>query len=211
MRGHAVFEEGTKTMKIKLLFVFLIVALCARQSFAGYILNDDFDSEHGGAGILNYNGFANWTVSDGTVDLIGNGYYDFLPGNGLYVDMDGSTGNAGIMTTTLSLDPGTYMLSFDLAGNQRNSAAEQVNVQVELGSVFSGTYSLGRYDPFTTFTEYFTVGSTHNYYLSFEGLYGDNIGMLLDNVKVSLVPLPATILLGFIGLGIGGWKLRKSM
>ena len=26
-----------------------------------------------------------------------------------------------------------------------------------------------------------------------------------------MVPLPATILLGFIGLGVGGWKLRKSL
>lgn len=31
------------------------------------------------------------------------------------------------------------------------------------------------------------------------------------NVQVYAVPLPATILLGFLGLGIGGWKLRKSL
>lgn len=32
-----------------------------------------------------------------------------------------------------------------------------------------------------------------------------------DNVAVNVVPIPATILLGLIGLGVGGWKLRKSM
>ena len=32
----------------------------------------------------------------------------------------------------------------------------------------------------------------------------------LDNLAVSLVPVPATILLGFLGLGVGGWKLRKT-
>jgi hypothetical protein len=31
----------------------------------------------------------------------------------------------------------------------------------------------------------------------------------LDNLAVGIVPLPATILLGIIGLGVGGWKLRK--
>jgi hypothetical protein len=31
----------------------------------------------------------------------------------------------------------------------------------------------------------------------------------LDNLAVA-VPVPATILLGFLGLGVGGWKLRKS-
>ena len=33
----------------------------------------------------------------------------------------------------------------------------------------------------------------------------------IDNLAVALVPVPATILLGFLGLGIGGWKLRKSI
>lgn len=33
----------------------------------------------------------------------------------------------------------------------------------------------------------------------------------LDNLAVAVVPLPATILLGVIGLGVGGWKLRKSI
>ncbi len=57
--------------------------------------------------MLNYAGFANWDVLDGFVDLIGNGFFDLLPGNGLYVDLDGSTGDAGklISKTTFTLDP----------------------------------------------------------------------------------------------------------
>ena len=30
-------------------------------------------------------------------------------------------------------------------------------------------------------------------------------------MTLQVVPVPATILLGFIGLGVGGWKLRKSI
>jgi hypothetical protein len=32
-----------------------------------------------------------------------------------------------------------------------------------------------------------------------------------DHFAVNVVPLPATILLGFLGLGVGGWRLRKSL
>ena len=42
---------------------------------------------------------------------------------------------------------------------------------------------------------------------------GDNVAFGLGTAPDSLeiVPLPATILLGFIGLAVGGWKLRKSI
>ena len=46
--------------------------------FAG--MEDNFDSENGGAGAANYSGFANWVVTGGgTVDLIGNGTNDCRP------------------------------------------------------------------------------------------------------------------------------------
>jgi hypothetical protein len=176
------------------------------------LLSDNFNSEHGGTGVLNYNGFANWNVSDGTVDVIGNNYYDFLPGNGLYVDMDGSTNNAGKMTTktSFSFEPGyTYTLSFELAGNHRNNSSETVKVQVGLGTIFNNSYSLSQTAPFTLFTETFTVPSTTTAQLSFEGIGGDNIGMLLDDVTLSAVPVPAAVLLGLLGLGAAGLKLRK--
>ena len=47
-------------------------------------------------------------------DLIplANGAFDFLPGNGLYVDLDGSTNDAGILTADpLALGAGNYALS----------------------------------------------------------------------------------------------------
>ena len=182
---------------------------------AAVIFSDNFDNENSGVGVLNYNSFANWVVQDGTVDLIGNGYFDFLPGNGLYVDMDGSTGNAGRMlsSTAIAITAGTtYTLSYQLAGNRRNGANETVQVQVNFGSLVNETISLGQSAPFTTFTNTFTAISSGMLSLSFEGFGGDNIGMLLDNVVLeSKVPEPGTLALlglGLVGLGLG--RRRKA-
>ena len=195
--------------------VISIVLLCA-ASFASaaptVVFSDDFDSENGGDAELDYDSFSNWNVSDGTVDLIGNGSYDFLPGNGLYVDMDGSEKDAGIMTSYSSslneLSPGTYRLSFDLAGNHRNNASETVTVSVQVASL-SRDYSLGRYDPFKTYNEVFTLDQAQDVQIVFSGSGGDNIGMLLDNVELAIIPAPGAILLGSIGVGLVGWMRRR--
>lgn len=46
-----------------------------------------------------------------------------------------------------------------------------------------------------------------SYDLTFSGIGGDNVGLLLDNVSV--VPVPGAILLGMLGLSAVGIKLRK--
>jgi hypothetical protein len=201
-----------KKLAVMVLTVLLVFGV-AGAGMAVPIFSDNFDSERGGVGVTNFNGFTQWSVSDGTVDLIGNGYFDFLPGNGLYVDMDGSTGNAGKMTSiNIPLNPGSYVLSFDLAGNHRNGAAEQVNVQVIVGPLFSNSYSLAQNDPFTRYEETFVVLSAMSVNLVFEGVGKDNIGMLLDNVELNAVPEPGTMLLlgfGLVGLAGFGRKLKK--
>ena len=192
----------------KIVFIAVVCAFMSAPASAD-LFSDDFNSESIG---VPYNSFANWDVSNGTVDLIGVGSsWNWFPAYGRYVDMDGSTGDAGKMTTKTSFNfsPGTYTLSFDLAGNQRPGYApsDTVIVQVDMGTLFNNSYTLTTLDPFTTYTETFVVGAPTIAKLSFEGVGGDNVGMLLDNV--TLVPIPGAVVLGILGLGAVGVKLRK--
>jgi hypothetical protein len=181
----------------------LTTLLVAGTANATIVFSDNFD-----ANALALNGTpSGWTVSDGTVDIIGTGSFDFLPGNGKYIDLDGSTRNAGVLSRSLSLVAGTpYVLSFDLAGNQRDSAQEQVNVS--FGSA-SGSWSLGRTVGFTSFTLALTPLSSGPFTLSFAGAGGDNIGMLLDNVSVTAVPEPQTYAMLALGLLAVGAAVRR--
>ncbi len=181
-------------------------------------LIDNFNSENGGVGELNYNSFANFTVANsnigGTVDLIGNpGFFDLYPGNGLYVDLDGSgNGVPGLLTSKQTFAPGTYTLSFDLAGSARGV---DDNVNVNFGP-FSQNYFLPSNQGYTLFTQ--TVTLTAPAQLSFQNVQPGDIGAILDNVSVisttSIIPEPSTYamaVLGAIGMiAYGRVRRRKT-
>lgn len=195
-------------MKIRHLVSTLALAACIGSGSANAVtlLSDNFNSENGGVGVLNYTGFANWSVSAGTVDLIGNGFFDFYPGNGLYVDLDGSSIDAGVLSSNLSFGPGTYTLRFDLGGSQRGDTNA---ITVSLGD-YTELFTRLSADPLATVTRTFTTSVAGS--LEFSNAGGDNVGAILDNVSVATaVPEPGSLaLLAGMGVTIGCVLRRRN-
>ncbi|HXG23760.1 MAG TPA: hypothetical protein VNJ09_04325 [Chthonomonadales bacterium] len=159
---------------------------------------DDFNAEALG---LNQT-LDNWDIIDGSVDVIGDGVYDFYPGHGRYLDMDGSTGNAATIVTKSSFGAGDYTLMFSLAGNARGGSD---SMTVSLGP-YSEVFNLAFNAPFTVYTRDVTLTSSSK--LMFDHAGGDNSGIILDDVKLSLrqqppppgvVPEPSALLFGIAG------------
>lgn len=113
----------------KLVFLGVLAFGAAMPANATSVLTDNFDSEAGGGSVLNYAGYTNFDVLDGTVDQIHSGYAGIscVGGAGGCVDLDGSTRNGGTMRTKSSFgfNAGDIVtLSFDLSGNQRGGSDE---------------------------------------------------------------------------------------
>jgi len=182
----------------------------ASTAQATTIFSDNFDANVLGLDTVP----TGWTVTDGTVDIIGDGYFDFIPGSGKYIDLDGSVNDAGVLTKSLLLTAGlTYTATFDLAGNHRNSSPETVPgiLGVGLGNV-SNTFSLAQNDGWTSFSLTFTPVVTGSYILSFGNSGGDNIGMLLDNVVVSVPEGGNTTYAMFAAIvGLFGFAARRRL
>jgi len=158
---------------------------------------------------LNWKGAGGWYVSAGSVDLIGTGTaygggtvssWDLIHGNGLYIDLDGTTNQGGTLAHDLSLQAGKYVLTFDLAGNQRISTPDLVTIHVSVGTFVDQVITRNMTDPFTTYSIPFTLPGASTITFSFANAGGDNQGALLDRVSVSAVPIPGAIWL--LGSGL---------
>ena len=190
-------------MKLTHLFCAALLATSGAVHANVTVFADNFDANALGLNAVP----TGWSVTDGTVDVIGTGFYDFIPGSGHYIDLDGSTGNAGVLGKSLNLSAGTvYTATFDLAGNHRNGDAETVRV---LFGSSSDSHGLPMNAGWTSYSLSFTPSSSGAFSLSFENSGGDNIGMLLDNVKVTAVPEPQTYALLALGLAVVGGAVRR--
>jgi len=188
------------------------------------VFQDSFDTETGsgqgasGQSKVNYTAFAQWTVSDGSVDLIAQGDFgiDCFGGSGKCVDLDGGTNDAGVLTSVaLNLAAGSYDFSFQLSGTdsgftQTNATFENV-VDVSIGGLFAATITANQGDPFATHGGSFNVLAPTTVSIVFANQGGDNFGAMLDAVKLEVVPEPATAALLALGLGsLGAFGRRRT-
>lgn len=178
--------------------------LLAASSQAAVVFTDGFDASVSGLNVVP----TGWTVTDGTVDVVSGGFCQ----SGLCVDLDGSTGDAGVLSRSFDLTGGVaYTLSFDISGNKRGGIDDVV---VLFGSASRTFEDLAAATPYATATLDFTPGASGSFAISFANAGGDNIGALLDNVSISSavaapIPEPETYALMLLGLGAIGAAARR--
>lgn len=193
-----------------LILAVAINAVGIGSASATVVFTDNFDSYSGAVPVIGTS-FGDWNILDGTsVDIIGAGTsYDWFSGaRGKYLDLDGSNGNGGYISTNIVFGPGTYVLQYSLAGSQREGY-ENNSVTVDFGTGYSQGYNLASLDAFQDYTV--TVVLTASSALTFKNTGNDNVGALLDNVSVTAVPEPGTYAMMFAGLMmIGSMVVRKS-
>jgi hypothetical protein len=193
----------------------------AQPGSAAVLFADNFDSEPQSLGTVPFSpAFANWTVTAGSVDVIGTGgSFDYYPGHGNYVDLNGSSDQNGQLTSKTVFGPGTYTLSFSFGGSQGGAGAIDAGFSkttfVTLGDFASGPILLAWNDPLTTHT--FTFTTLAGGPLVFRDVASEgsnmNVGNILDNVQVFAVPEPATwimMLLGFAGVGLVAYRRTRK-
>jgi hypothetical protein len=167
--------------------VLLVCAGCGAAAGARpeVLFRDDFNGENGGLPMANDTALEHWQVVAGSVDLMGTYPFEVLPpGHGMYVDLDGATGHAGTLRTRALLDlaPGDYLLTFVLAGPQRQSAPNTVHVS--LGSLYAEPFTRGPFDAPIRLARRVHVTAPQRVRIEFRHEGGDNFGMLLDDVEL---------------------------
>lgn len=185
--------SSSRRVPISLVALAVVLGGCAGWPHASsppiVLLRDDFNGENDGRAVLMYDDFAHWRVEGGTVDLVGaRSDWDFQPGNGLYVDLDGDRPDGvrftpGVLASreAFPLAAGEYELRFRLAGSHRGDVN---TVEVRVGDVHRERFTLSSEVPFQRFVVAFRVRRAQRAHVSFDNEGADGYGLLLDDVSL---------------------------
>ena len=196
MRSHSIFVLAA-----------CLLCIAVGASAGTVVFSDNFAADTLGLGVTNLG--SQWTVTAGNVDVIGtNSSWNFYPGNGQYLDLDGTgpaspSTNATIQTFE-SFGPGAYTLTFDL-GNNPGGGSEINTLQILWGATQVGYLTTSGTMALTPETITFTATEAGK--LSFaQGGAPTQQGSILANVQLaSATPEPGTFAIlgaGLIGLGL---------
>ena len=184
-------------------------AVAHGASAATTLLFENFDGE---ATTLNWGGNGNFAVGSppGSVDLIGSGYFDLYPGHGNYVDLDGSTGNgnnpAGQLISTQMFGPGSYTFEFLLGVNNRGAGARTTTFT--LGDWSTSVGPLASNSGLAAYSFTFTTATAGALTITQTGPSNQQ-GNVIDDIRVSAVPEPATWAMMIVGFGAAGAMVRS--
>lgn len=214
--------------------------LLSSAAGATTLYSNNFDAENGGNTALNYTGFSGLTVTTGTVDIVKSGDYGIVcaGGSGACVDLDGSTNQAGEITSgSYAFNTGdSVTFSFDLSGNQRIGGSDNfhaafvfgantlmtsynlggawgpANVFNNISTTFVSTSSSISGNSFANYSINFVAGQSGTVAFKLGGGSGNNIGPIADNLDLNLnggVPEPATWAMMILGFGAAGSIIRR--
>jgi hypothetical protein len=196
--------------------IFATAILGASPASATVFFSENFDSYTPSLNFAAFN--PPGQVINGTVDVVANGSFGITcaGGSGNCLDMDGSTGDSGVFTFTLTLGPGSYVLSFDVSGNQRGGTDDWAYVLSGWSAGLSGTVgwsqtNLFSFIGFQPFLAPFSLSNTQTLTFSWSTASNDNVGPILDNVLLvgDVIGVPEPAMLGLFGLGLAGVGLAR--